>query len=180
MRIHSKAFRRVALPALLAALAACGGDPSKGNSSSASPQDTVALLTDADKLIQDGEFEGAIKLITQGRDKVEKGSADEKELVLLEVKARADDDAEMASKVFLTFAEAHPDATTPKDFKYAVSELRTYSQFVPAIAVMDKGKKRWPDDPDMNKLLAMLIKDSENDAGAASALKGLGYASGKE
>ena len=39
------------------------------------------------------------------------------------------------------------------------------------------GKKRWPDNEVMDQLLAMLQKDAENDEGAASALKGLGYSS---
>jgi len=154
---------RAALPTLALALVACGGGD--------------AASQDPDALIQDGKTAAALEAIAEQKKTVEEGSEEHLELVLLEVKAQADEAPEAAKEAFLGFAGAHPDSVSPADFKYAVSELRTYSNYVEAIQVMDAGKKRWPEDAVMDELLAMLEKDAENDEGAANALKGLGYSS---
>ncbi|MEO0660939.1 MAG: hypothetical protein AAFZ87_05335 [Planctomycetota bacterium] len=162
MQFRPQTLRLALAPALLAALAACGGG---------------AADASADELIQAGKFDEAVALIEKQRETVEKGSEAEKELVLLTVDATADEQPELAKKAFLEFAEAAPDAVSAKDFEYAVSQLRTYRKYVEAIEVMDKGMKRWPEDPVMTELLSFLQADAEKDDGAAAALKGLGYTS---
>ena len=160
MRQRSASFRRAAAPVLLTVLAACGGESKS-----------------IGELIQSGEHEAALTAIQARRAEVDKGSPAELELVLQHVEAAAEEQPASARDAFLGFAEAHPDAVSARDYRDAVSQLRTYGKYVEAIEVMHAGKQRWADDEVIGALLAMLQKDAETSPEAANKLKGLGYSS---
>ena len=156
-----------ALLALAAAslLAACGGGGS--------------AATDADpgELIQQGKIDEAVEVIEGRLATVEKGTADEHDLVLDHADALSYSDPAKAQKTFLDFAQANADLVTPKDFKYVVSSLRTQDAFAEAIDVMHAGKQRWPEDAEMVELLELIKADvlKAADPALAAKMKGLGY-----
>ncbi|MEM9379943.1 MAG: hypothetical protein AAGB93_08315 [Planctomycetota bacterium] len=152
------------LPLSLLTLVACGGNSS-------------AADVDIAELVQTGKYEAAVSAAEAQLATVEKGSEDHKDLVINYASALAESDAEKARNEFLGFATAHADLVTPKDFKFVVSQLRTHDEYLQAIDVMDAGKKRWPDDDEMDKTVAALKQDIEasGDSAAAAKMKGLGY-----
>lgn len=145
----------------LLALSACGGSGDAGS---------------IDKLIQDGDFTGAITACEAAIATAEKGSSEHKDLVISLSEALASVDAAKAKDTFIAFADSNGDALEPRDVKYVVNKIKA-KDLLAAIGVMDKGKKLWPEDKTMDLLLETLKSDAANSGNAAAneALKGLGY-----
>ncbi len=159
MRIYS-----VLLPLSLLSLVACGGCNTEAD-------------VDIAALVQTGDYSEAIAAAEARLPEVEQGSEAHKELLINYTAALSESDAAKARDQFLSFAKAHESLVGPKDYKYLVSQLRTYDSFMEAIDVMDAGKKRWPDDATLDEMVAALIQDiaSSGDEDAATKMKGLGY-----
>ncbi|MEM1044157.1 MAG: hypothetical protein AAF726_13510 [Planctomycetota bacterium] len=152
------------LPLSLLSLAACGGNSS-------------AADVDIAELVQTGKFEAAVSAAEAQMATIEKGTEAHKDLVLNYASALAESDSEKARNEFLGFATEHTDLVTPKDFKFVVSQLRTHDQYLHAIDVMDAGKKRWPNDAEMDKTVEALKQDiaASGNSAAAAKMAGLGY-----
>lgn len=149
-----------------ALLAACGGD---GTTSGAD--------LDPAKLLQQGKIEEAVEAIETQLASVEKGSQAELDLMIDYAEGLSHSDPAKAQSSFLDFAKANAELVKPRDFKYVVSHLRTQGAFIEAIEVMHEGKTRWPDDEQMDELVAIIKADVEKaaDPAAAAKMKGLGY-----
>ena len=63
------------------------------------------------------------------------------------------------------------------DYTMVVSHLMQAKAWVPAIEVMDAGKKKFPDNPKMDLLVEKVVAESKaaGDDAATAALQGLGY-----
>ena len=146
-------------------LAACGGGGS-------APTDA-----DPSELMQQGRPDEAVEIIEARLAQVEKGTADEHDLVLDHAKALSQVDPAKAEKIFVDFAQANAELVTPRDFKVVVSYLRTEGAFAEAIDVMHAGKQRWPEDKEMVELLELIKADvlKAKDPALAAKMKGLGY-----
>lgn len=152
------------LPFSLLALAACGGDSN-------------AAEADVFKLVQSGDYSGAITAAETQLASVEKGTEEHKELVIQYATALAKDQPEKAKDEFLAFAKANSDSVEPTDFRYVDGQLRKHDHLVVSVELMDAGMKRWPGDPVMKEVLDGLKQQiaSSGDSAAASKMKGLGY-----
>ncbi len=165
MRLHSALVLPITLLALTQlALVGCNGGGSGADA-------------DIAALVQTGDYSGAISAAEAQLPGVEQGSEAHKDLILNYTAALAESDAKKARDQFLSFAKAHEGLVGPSDYKYVVSQLRTYESFIEAIDVMDAGKKRWPEDTSLDQMVAALKQDIETsgDTAAAAKMKGLGY-----
>ena len=156
------------LIALSTSLAACGGGNPK--------EDAFAALNS-------GDFAGAIADFDKAMDGVEQGSSEHIELAVGRCEALAHTDAEAAKNAMIALAEAHKDGVKSGDYKLVASKMVDAKNFEPAIHLLDDGiKNRFPSDSEkLTALIETITMKAEKsgDAGALSALKGLGYVGGE-
>lgn len=86
-------------------------------------------------------------------------------------------DAARAKDGFLQFAAAGPSTVKDDDYNRVASELGAAKKLDEAIAVLEAGKKAYPESVHLDALGKDLVKRAQEsgDAGALDSLKGLGY-----
>ncbi len=155
----SRALRTL-LTVLPLVLTACGsGDPKKEG-------------LDA---LQDSRWSDAVASLDKAIVDLDPSSPDYMEVAMGRCKALAHVDAKKAQTEFETLVAAGK--VKVADFSEVVSHLLSAKQYVPAIELMDKGIKQFPEDPKMIQIRDTVVAQSKqaNDPAANAALTGLGY-----
>ena len=158
---------RLFLPLLLLVLPACG-----------SP-DPRALVDEGSKALNSGQYADAARSYEKALAAIGEDSKnpDWKRAKLGLFKAQAHVDPGQAKDGFLQFAAAAPGTVKDDDYNLIASELGAAENLNEAIAVLEAGKKAFPESVHLDALGQDLVKRAaeSGDEGALDSLKGLGY-----
>jgi tetratricopeptide (TPR) repeat protein len=143
------------------------------------PSDPRALNDEGSKALSSEQYEQAAEsyekaLAAMGSDT---GSAEWKRAKLGLVQARTRTDASRAKTEFLEFAQGSPSKVTDSDYNLIASKFGDAGKFAEAIAILEVGKKAFPESPHLDALGKDLFNRAKasGDEGALDKLKGLGY-----
>ncbi|MFT4539884.1 MAG: hypothetical protein ACI841_005092 [Planctomycetota bacterium] len=148
----------------LAGLAACGG--------SSNP---AALKNEAFAAMASGDAGGSVAKFDELLEGIDKNAPDFIEVSVGRCQALAAVDPEKCQTDFLALAGNSGNSITDKDYSAVVSHLVSNKEFTPAIMIMHDGMKRFPESPNMQKLLESVTAASSKDPAAKSLMGGLGY-----
>jgi hypothetical protein len=125
--------------------------------------------------IQAGKWPEAVASLDKAMKDLPADSPDYMEVAMGHCTALAHVDAPKAKAEFETLITSNKAQIA--DFSTIVSHLLASKQFMPAIDLMDKGLKHFPEDPKMLAIKDKVVEASKqaNDPEAQAALKGLGY-----
>ena len=157
-------MRSLLLPCLLAlslTLVSCGSsDPKK----------------EGLEAIQSGKWDEAVASLDKAIAGLPAEAPDYMEIAMGRCTALAHVDAPRAKAEFETLIQSGK--TQMADFSTIVSHLMAANEYVPAIELMDKGLKQFPEQPEMVNLRNRVVLESKASGSpeAQNALKGLGYA----
>ena len=160
-----KTIARLCLALLPLLAVACGG--------SASPDVLTSQGLDA---LNSGDHEAALSKLRKALEGLKPGDDGYLEAKMGAIEARIAGDPDGAQQEFLELASAHPDMVNASGYVTIGGHMANQKAWLPAIAVMDAGIKRFgKDEPKLQQLLEKIQKGSAGDEAATNALKGLGY-----
>ena len=140
--------------------------------SSESPAD---LTSAAQKALNSGDDAGALAKFRRALEGLKPGDDGYLEAKLGAIQARIASDAEGAKDEFLELATAQPDLVDERRYSFIGGHMAGAKEWLPAIALVDAGIKRFGKDGKLNAVLEKIKKESAGDEAATSALAGLGY-----
>jgi hypothetical protein len=143
----------------------CGG--------ASTPEDLTSRAQDE---LHSGKHASALSKFRQALETLKPEDAGYLEAKLGAIEARIYGDPAGAQAEFLELAGALPEQIDVRRYCNISGIMANAKQWLPSIAVMDAGMKRFgKDDPKLNQLLEKIKKESAGDAGAKNALDSLGY-----
>lgn len=144
--------------------------------------DPKVLTDEGSKALNSGNYAGAARSYEEALEHLgtDVGNPDWKRAKMGLLQAQARLDGAKARTEFLTFAEANPKLVNDGDFQLIASKLGDAEELDEAIAVLEAGKKVYPQSAHLDSLGKDLVKRAKEsgDSGALDALKGLGYVGG--
>lgn|SRR5262245_34671770 len=154
--------------AILCLLPACGGS-----------SDPRVLTDEGSKALNSGKYEDAAKSYEAALARIGTDTANPewKRAKLGLIQARVRIDAAKAKDEFLQLASANPSKVTDSDFNTIAGRFGDARKFDEAIAILEVGKKAFPESPHLDALGKELLKRAQ-ESGTTSAvdkLKSLGY-----
>jgi hypothetical protein len=151
--------------ALALLLAACGSKSAK------------ELAEAGYKDIGRSDYQAALTKFQEALKQTDASSPDYVGMKFGEIEAWTGIDGDKAKTTFLELASAHGDKVTSKDYVSVASRLTSSKEFGPAVALLDAGLKRYPNDEKVKKLGDQIKIEAQKagDKNALSALAGLGY-----
>ncbi|MGK0218589.1 MAG: hypothetical protein ACI9HE_002083 [Planctomycetota bacterium] len=144
------------------ALASCGDSPATADAGY--------------KSLQSGDYAAALATFDTVLAGVPKEDAGYKTAVLDRLQALAHVNAEQSKTEFLALLDGGM-ALGAKDFSLIATELNAAGEAGLSVAIIDMGKKTFPEDATIAKLLekAIAMAKADPDGAGAAALSGLGY-----
>jgi hypothetical protein len=131
-------------------------------------------LTDARSELAGGAFDASIAAAQTGLESApSKADAWGLELVMLEAYARGGNGEETKQQL-IKLAGLYPQQLSPTDYSGTAQQLQTVGQGPAAIEVLDIGKKRYPDNELIDKMIADSV-NAESSPEELELLKSLGY-----
>ncbi len=126
--------------------------------------------------IQTGKWDEAVASLDKAFAGLPAEAPDYMEIAMGRCTALAHVDAPRAKAEFESLIKSGK--TQVADFSTIVGHLIAANEYVPAIELMDKGLKQYPEDPKMVNLRDTVVSKSKASGSpeAQNALKGLGYA----
>ena len=142
----------------------------------ASCGETPATADAGYKSLQSGDYAAALTTFDTVLAGVSKDDAGYKAAALDRLQALAHVDAEKSKNEFLALLDGGM-ALDAKDFSLIATELNAAGEQGLSVVIIDMGKKTFPDDPTIAKLLekAIATAKADPDGAGAAALLGLGY-----
>ncbi|MCC7170705.1 MAG: hypothetical protein IT459_09670 [Planctomycetes bacterium] len=123
------------------------------------------------------DYQAALTKFQEALKQTDAASPDYVSFKFAEIEAWTGIDGEKAKAEFLDLAAKHRDAVTAKDYVKVANKLTGAKSFASAIALLDDGLKRYPDDANVKQLGHLIKAEAEKagDKNALSSLAGLGY-----